>query len=179
MRRGLHEEPERGGAGGAAALLCLLAIALSSCATPGEPRTRLREDEFARYYAASDGRTLRVERDGTVLDISCLPLELAEGKPLKDLPQALCPDGKIPVLGRAEKTGPDWDLSAYPIAAETGRCRPLFRLPEWDREEDARRHSCWNRLWEVPAALVAYPLGAAIIIGTGSAPVWVPLLLLL
>ena len=157
-----------------AALLSLL----GACATPGAPRAHFRQDAYARYYAADPERTLRVESDGTVRDITCIPLALAEGKPLEARPQGLCPDGKIPRLGQVSKLGADWDMSAYPIAAETGRCRPLFRLPELDRAEDARRHSCWNRLWEVPTALVVYPVGAAILIGAGTAAIWVPFLLL-
>lgn len=153
----------------------LLLSLLSACATPGAPRKHLREDAYARYYATKTGRTLRVEKDGTVLDVTCLPAELFNGKPRGELPQGLCPNGKIPDLGRVARTGQDWDMSAYPVAAETGRCRPLFTL---ERDENARRRSCLNRLWEVPAALVVYPAGAAIIIGVGTAAIWVPLLLL-
>lgn len=152
----------------------LLAL-LCACATPGAPRAHFREDPYARYYATETGRTLRVEKDGTVLDVTCLPAELFEGKSRGELPQGLCPDGKIPDLGRVTMNGRDWDMTAYPVAVETGRCRPLFTM---DRDEDARRRSCWNRLWEVPAAVVVYPVGAAVLIGLGSSAIWVPLLLL-
>lgn len=161
------------------ALLAGVLLALSSaCATPGAPRTQLREDAYARYYATTDGRTLRVEKDGTVLDVTCMPLDLVEGKALREIPQGFCPNGKFPELGRVEASGGGWDMSGYPVAAETGRCRPLLRAPSIEGDQEPRRHSCWNRLWEVPAALVAYPVGAALIIGGCTAPIWIPLLLL-
>ncbi|OGS41542.1 MAG: hypothetical protein A2506_06345 [Elusimicrobia bacterium RIFOXYD12_FULL_66_9] len=153
----------------------ILLSLLGACATPGAPRALLREDAYARYYATESGRTLRVEKDGTVLDVTCLPPELSEGRARGELPQGLCPDGKIPELGRVGMAGKDWDMSAYAVTTETGRCRPLFTLKN---EEDARRHSCWNRLWEVPSAAVAYPAGIAIIVGACTSAIWVPLLLL-
>ena len=170
----MHPTP-RGAQCRGLALAALLLSLLSACATPGAPRAHFREDAHARYYATETGRTLRVEKDGTVLDVTCLPADLVAGRSRGELPQVLCPGGKIPVLGQAALAGQDWDMSAYPVAAETGRCRPLLTL---DRETYVRRRSCWNRLWEVPAALVVYPAGAAIIIGVGTAAIWVPLLLL-
>ena len=57
---------------------------------------------------------------------------------------------------------------------DTGSCRPFFVYPSRDWGEGAPRHSCWNRLWEVPAALVAVPVALAVL----TAPVWVPIVLL-
>ncbi|MEK7381684.1 MAG: hypothetical protein AAB262_00165 [Elusimicrobiota bacterium] len=155
-------------------LLALIAL-LGACATPGAPRAHFREDAYARYYATKTGRTLRVEKDGMVLDVTCLPAGLLEGRARDELPRELCPAGNIPLLGRVAMNGAQWDMSAYAVAVETGRCRPLFTL---EREEDARRRSCWNRLWEIPAAIAVYPAAAAILIGAGTAAIWVPLLLL-
>jgi len=52
-------------------------------------------------------------------------------------------------------------------------CKPLFAL---DRDE-APRHSCWHRLWEVPAALVAYPVIAGAAIAVITSPIWAPILI--
>lgn len=60
-------------------------------------------------------------------------------------------------------------------ARATGRCKPWFVSPSRDWGEGAPKHSCWNRLWEVPTALVAAPAA----LGFLTAPVWVPLVLLL
>ena len=66
--------------------------------------------------------------------------------------------------------------SERPVAAAkaTGSCRPFFIVPSLDWGTGAPNHSCWNRLWEVPAALVAVPVALAII----TAPVWVPIVVL-
>jgi hypothetical protein len=154
----------------------VLPLLLGACATPGPPRAYFLEDSYARYYAAPAGRTLRVERDGTVLDVTCLPLETAQEKPLEDLPRVMCPDARIPVLGKARRTGGDWDLSEFDVEPPTGRCRPLF--PSADGERGPQR-SCWNRLWEVPAAVVLVPLAAVGVAAVVTAPIWVPLVLLL
>jgi hypothetical protein len=72
------------------------------------------------------------------------------------------------------------DFGAQPPAlrAEADSCKPLLRYLDLDPEEN-KRHSCWHRVWEVPAALVAYPAATAVLLGVVTAPVWVPLLLLL
>ncbi len=57
---------------------------------------------------------------------------------------------------------------------DTGACRPWFVSPSRDWGEGAPKHSCWNLLWEVPAAAVAVPLA----LGLVTAPVWVPIILL-
>lgn len=155
------------------ALAALFVGLLGACATPGAPKAHFSEDAYARYYVTETGRTLRVEKDGTVLDITCLPIEVAEGRSRRELPQGMCPDAKIPVLGQVALVGKDWDMSAYPLEGETGRCRPLFTLKH---EEDVQRHSCWNRLWEVPAAVVVYPVGIAVVLGAATSGIWVPLL---
>ncbi len=58
--------------------------------------------------------------------------------------------------------------------ADTGSCKPFFVKPSRDWGEGAARHSCWHRLWEVPAALVVAPVALAIV----TAPIWVPIVLL-
>jgi hypothetical protein len=58
--------------------------------------------------------------------------------------------------------------------ADTGSCKPFFVKPSRDWGEGAARHSCWHRLWEVPAALVVVPVALAVV----TSPVWVPILLL-
>lgn len=57
---------------------------------------------------------------------------------------------------------------------DTGGCKPWFVPPERDWGEGAPRHSCWNRLWEVPTAIIVAPVAIAIV----TAPVWAPILLL-
>lgn len=57
---------------------------------------------------------------------------------------------------------------------DTGSCKPWFVAPSRDWGEGAPRHSCWNRLWEVPAALVVAPVAIAL----ATTPIWVPILLL-
>lgn len=69
-------------------------------------------------------------------------------------------------------------MSAYGVLPETGRCKPLFGGVTMDERENQRRRSCWNRLWEVPAALVAVPVAVAAIVGVGTAPIWVPIVLM-
>ncbi len=66
--------------------------------------------------------------------------------------------------------------SEQPVTAakDTGSCRPFFLSPALDWGAPAPKHSCWNRLWEVPVALVAVPLA----LGIMTAPVWVPVVLL-
>ena len=156
---------------------CLAAL-LGACATPGPARPYFLEDSFARYYTSDTGRTLRVERDGTVLDITCLPVEMAQNKPFTSLPRQLCAGSEIPVLGKARKLDQDWDLSEFDVEAPSGRCRPLFRTPNYDEREAGPRRSCWHRLWEVPAALIVYPVAVVVVLGIATAPIWVPVIFL-
>jgi hypothetical protein len=58
--------------------------------------------------------------------------------------------------------------------ADTGSCRPFFVTPSRDWGEGAAKHSCWNRLWEVPAAIIVAPIAIAIV----TAPIWAPIVLL-
>jgi hypothetical protein len=63
-----------------------------------------------------------------------------------------------------------------PAAEDAGGCRPFFRddsLKIWDAAPE-ERHSCWNRLWEVPAAILVVPVALAVV----AAPIWVPIVLL-
>lgn len=57
---------------------------------------------------------------------------------------------------------------------DTGKCKPWFVSPDRDWGQGAPKHSCWNRLWEVPAALIAAPIAIAIV----TAPIWVPIVVL-
>lgn len=57
---------------------------------------------------------------------------------------------------------------------DTGRCKPWFVSPSRDWGEGAPKHSCWNRLWEVPTAIVVVPVALAVM----TAPIWVPVILL-
>lgn len=57
---------------------------------------------------------------------------------------------------------------------DTGNCKPWFVSPSRDWGEGAPKHSCWNRLWEVPTAIVVVPVALAFL----TAPVWVPVILL-
>ena len=154
-----------------------LACLLSACSTPGAPKPYFEEDTQGRYYTTETGKVLRVERDGTVLDVTCLPREFAKNTARKDLPVTLCGGEKVHVIGKTRKVGDEWDMSHYAITPETGTCKPLlpFLIKDW--EED-KRHSCWNRVWEVPTAVVVYPTVAVLFVGLVTAPVWVPLLLL-
>lgn len=70
----------------------------------------------------------------------------------------------------------DASADQAPPAEDDGGCRPLFGddlLRSWDSAPE-ERHSCWNRLWEVPVALVVVPVALAVV----SAPIWVPIVLL-
>ena len=64
------------------------------------------------------------------------------------------------------------------LASETGGCKPIFISPYADEPENTPRHSCWNRVWEVPAALIVVPLAIGILVGAATAPIWVPLFLI-
>jgi len=158
----------------AAALLGVLA----ACAAPGAPRSYFFQDSYARYYADGSGRTLRVESDGAILDVTCVPLEIANGRSRDELPAAFCDGGAIAVVGRAARSGDDWDMSAYGVKPETGRCKPLFGAAAMNPRDDERRRSCWNRLWEVPAAVAMAPIAAGVLVGAATAPIWLPILLL-
>ena len=119
-----------------------------------------------------------MERDGTILDITCVPLEVANGRERAELPLTFCGGREIPVVGRATLAGDDWNMAAYGVLPETGRCKPLFGALTMDARENERRRSCWYRLWEVPAALVAVPVTVGVLVGVATAPIWAPLLLL-
>lgn len=65
-----------------------------------------------------------------------------------------------------------------PPVKDAAGCRPLFLADPEEAAPDEARRSCWNRLWEVPAALVVYPTVILVLVGAATAPVWVPLLFL-
>ena len=91
----------------------------------------------------------------------------------------------------ASEASPEERAASAPRAAEG--CRPLmtplveaFDPDRWGRFGDEgwdpgekKRHSCWNRVWEVPTAVVVYPAAVIILIGLVTSPVWLPLLLIL
>jgi hypothetical protein len=61
---------------------------------------------------------------------------------------------------------------------DQGGCRPLFMAdPEEPGPDDGLR-SCWNRVWEVPTAIVVVPVVVVVLVGAATAPVWAPLLFL-
>jgi len=166
-----------------AGFLCLL----SACATPGAAGGRkfFLEDPYARYYHGGSGKVLRVEEDGTVLDVTCLPIEFVKDMPRQRLPEGMCDHGKLQVLGRARKAGDDWDMSAYVSAPEAGGCKSLMRPltrsfdnQDWDAPEEDEPQSCWNLLWEVPTSIVVYPTVTVLFVGVVTSPVWAPLIFL-
>ena len=165
--------------GAARRALGALPLMFCACATPGAPRAYFLEDAYARYYADASGRTLRVEHDGSVHDVTCLPLEVVKEKPLASLPKSACPNSEIPVLGKTRRSGDDWDMTGYEVERSSGRCLPLFDAPTGFDDQDARpRRSCWNRLWEVPTAIVVIPVVVVVALGAVTAPIWAPILFL-
>jgi hypothetical protein len=119
-----------------------------------------------------------VEKDGTILDISCVSLEAAQDRPRSQIPTNFCGGADVPVVGKAARDGDDWDMAPYGVVPETGRCKPLFGGVSMDARENERRRSCWNRLWEVPTAIVVVPVAIGVIVAGATAPIWVPLVLL-
>jgi len=95
-----------------------------------------------------------------------------------EIPTTFCGGGALPEVGRAARAGDDWDMSPYGVLPETGRCKPLFGAVTMDARENERRRSCWNRLWEVPTAIVVVPITIGVIIGAATAPIWAPIFLL-
>ncbi len=157
-----------------------LSVLMQGCASTPAPRPYFAEDAQGRYYETTSGHVLRVEPDGTILDIGCTDPDLARGLSREDLLRLPCSTGKVSVLGKAKRTGipgSDWDLSGYDIEPESGTCSPIFASlsDAWAAE---KRRSCAHRLWEVPAAIVAYPTLGVLIVGLATAPIWLPILIL-
>ena len=147
---------------GLSRVLCRVVAAsllLNGCATGVPPRPHFDEDQHGRYYETRSGTILRVEQDGTVLDVTCAEPMLAKGFPREDVLRIPCPTGKVSVLGKAKKLGTDWDLSTYLIDPESGTCVSLF-APLSDAWTAEKRRSCAHRIWEIPAAVVATLAGA-------------------
>ena len=163
---------------------CAVILSLfSGCATSGASKKHFLEDSYARYYNGASGKVLRVEADGTVLDITCLPIEFCQDRPRQNLPESLCSRGNIRELGKVQKVGDEWDMAAYLTESESGACRPLMNplLYAFDADwewKSSRLHSCWHRVWEVPTAVVVYPVVAGFLVGLITSPVWGPMLLL-
>ncbi len=157
---------------------CLAAmLVLNGCGTAVQPRLHFDEDQHGKYYETREGKILRIEQDGTVLDMTCAEPTLARGFPREDVLKLPCPTGQVSVVGRARAVGRDWDLTAYRIEPESGTCTSLFS-PLSDSWTAEKRHSCAHRLWEVPAAAVAYPTIAVVVVGIATAPIWLPVLIL-
>ena len=155
---------------------------LSGCATSSAAKKHFLEDSYARYYTGESGKVLRVEADGTVLDVTCLPINSLRDIPRQNLPKGLCSRGDIHELGKAQKVGDEWDMKAYMTGLEGGGCWPLMAPlldaidTDWARKSN-RLHSCWNRVWEVPASIVLYPVMAGFPFGPVSFPVGEPFVL--
>lgn len=149
---------------------------LTACSTPGPPRTYVDENARTRYYLTRSGNILRVDPDGTVVDVTCLSPKEEKALPRQELSKLPCEGGRVEVLGQAKKIGEDWDMRRFDIVQETGTCKSLFPYFQNERLSN-QRHSCWHRLWEVPAALVVYPVVVVVLLGAVTAPIWVPLLL--
>jgi len=139
------------------------------------------EDRYARYYTVEPGRILRVEADGTILDITCVGVDAAARRSREDLPARLCAHGTIPVVGRARAAGGGWDIpEAAPGPEPSGGadCRPLFGAVGLDSRTSPENESCWNRFWEIPAAVVLAPVVVVGVLGIATAPIWAPLVFL-
>jgi hypothetical protein len=68
------------------------------------------------------------------------------------------------------------DPGAAAAVSQSEGCLPLFRSGMEDQPPE--RRSCWHRLWEVPTALVVYPVAIGVIVGLATAPVWLPIVAL-
>ncbi len=158
----------------------LFSCFFNACATPGKPRPYFLQDSYNnRYYASKSGRILKVEQDGTVLDVSNISLRFVKDRP-KKYSNETSTGGRIWTLGKVNRKGKNWNMEAYAIIPETGRCKSLLR---WHMDKNWKqygyRHSCWNRLWEIPTAAIIYPAGIIILLGVIVIPVWLPTLLFL
>ena len=157
--------------------VCVLAFGLNGCATDLPLRPHFDEDQHGRYYETREGKILRVEQDGTILDVTCAEPSLARGYPREDVLRLFCTSGKVAVVGKAKKSGKDWDLSPYQVEPESGDCVSLF-APFSDSWTAEKRRSCAHRMWEVPAAVVTYPVITAVVLGVVTAPIWLTVLIL-
>ena len=157
--------------------LMVVVFALHGCASGPPPRAHFDEDVYGRYYETREGKILRVEQDGTILDVTCTEPTLARDFPREDVLKLFCAADRVTVLGKAKKSGREWDLSPYHVEPESGTCVSLF-APLSDSWTAEKRRSCANRFWEVPAATVAYPVMAAVVLGIVTAPIWLSVLIL-
>lgn len=64
------------------------------------------------------------------------------------------------------------DPGAAAAVSQAEGCEPLLKTGLEDRPPE--RRSCWHRLWEVPAAIVIYPVAIAVVVGLSTAPLWLP-----
>lgn len=156
--------------------LMALTVGLYGCATDLPPRTYFDEDPQGRYYETREGKILRVEQDGTILDVTCAEPSLAKGFPKEDVVRLFCPNGRVTVVGKAKKSGRDWDLSPYHVEPESGTCTSLF-APFSDSWTAEKRRSCAHRFWEVPVAVVIYPAITVVVLGIVTAPIWLTVLI--
>ena len=133
---------------------------LSGCAAPG-PLLHTAGSPY--YYETKDHHLLRVSKDGTVVDASCVGLEWLRSHwyPPTNLEgrEATCEMPKIGEVEWESERG-DWNMSGYEIQPV---CQPLERtidvlLRLFPRSNIAIPYSCWNRVWEVPWAPVQITL---------------------
>ena len=119
-----------------------------------------------------------MEGDGTVIDVTCAKPAFVKGMTRRQVLDLTCQEGRVMEVGKTSKMeGREWNLAGYDIAPETGTCKSLF-APFRDEWLEPKRYSCWNRLWEVPAAAVVYASIGGVAIGLITSPIWIPLLLL-
>ncbi|MFO0774247.1 MAG: hypothetical protein U0172_06255 [Nitrospiraceae bacterium] len=109
-------------------LLCALLAAsllVQACASQLPPRAHFEEDQYGRYYETTNGTIIRIEQDGTMVDVTCTEPELAKGMARQDLVRLLCPSGKVAVVGKAKPLGaPSSPTTGEKLRRPTGTPAP-------------------------------------------------------
>ncbi|MEO8327372.1 MAG: hypothetical protein ABI618_16085 [Nitrospirota bacterium] len=92
-----------------------------------------------RYYRTTEGDTLRVDREGRVYGYpGNKRFEPGEH-------------------GTASKVKDEWDMAKFGVKEHATGCKVIF-IPFFSSEKaHGDIESCWNRVWEVPAIIVATP----------------------
>jgi hypothetical protein len=128
------------------AVILVFAILSEGCA-PTKPYEYMEYPDGGRIYRARNGDTLRVDSEGKVYGY---PGNKRFGS------------GEH---GTAQKIGDDWDMSPFDVGAavdakteHAGKCEILFPVFWSDKAVKERYVSCWNRMWEIPAFVVAVPI---------------------
>jgi hypothetical protein len=105
------------------------------------------------------------------------PLSPPASEPVAQLPKPdLEPPTLLPMVGTTtwKSEVADWDMAGYAIKdvidPETSGCTRMIRL---DSTSQDARHSCWNRIWEVPAfvgitVIAVAAVGALLVIAPHS-----------